>query len=61
MRFQTGSRDMSSLHSARNGAEGQAPFYSVSWLCSVPAVRLLIEADHSAPSRAEVKNGWNYN
>jgi hypothetical protein len=61
-RIPTGGRDVSLLRNVQLGCEAHPPSYSMGMGAISPAVKLTRhQADHSSPSRAELKNEWRYN
>jgi hypothetical protein len=59
--FPAGAGDFSLLHRFQNSSESHPVFCPLGTRASFPGERRLgREADHSPPSRAEVKNAWCY-
>jgi len=60
-RIPTGGRAVSLVRNVQPGCEAHPPSYSVSNGTVSPGVkRPRHQADHSSPSRTEVKNEWRY-
>jgi hypothetical protein len=61
LRIPTGGRAVSLVRNVQPGCEAHPPSYSVGMGAVSPEVkRPRHQADHSSPSRTEVKNEWRY-